>query len=77
MCKESDPCYKCERRQVTSTYNCHSHCPEYKKWADKIASENELVRRKKAVEADVNSVRIKSIRKSQREKEAQKCRWKG
>lgn len=77
MCKESGPCYGCERRRVTSTYNCHSHCPEYKKWADKITSENEIVRQKKAAEADVNSVRIKSIRKSQREKESQKCHWKG
>ena len=73
------PCYNngkgCDRRCVTSTYNCHSHCPEYKKWADNIASENELVRKKKAEESDFNCVRIGSIKKTQKEKEIQKCRW--
>lgn len=75
------PCYNegkgCDMRCVTSEYNCHSHCPEYKTWADKITSENELVRQKKAAEADVNGVRIKSIKKTQKEREIQKCRWGG
>ena len=84
MMKEFDrscPCYNegkgCNKRHVTSTYNCHSDCPEYKEWADDLASENELVRQRKAAEADVNGVRIKSIKKTQKEREIQKCRWGG
>jgi hypothetical protein len=84
MMKEFDrscPCYNegkgCNKRHVTSTYNCHSYCSEYKEWADTLASENELVRQRKAAEADVNSVRIKSIKKTQKEREIQKCRWGG
>lgn len=75
----SGPCYNngkgCDRRCVTSTYNCHSHCPEYKKWTDKITSENELVRKKKAQDADFNVVRIRSIKKTKKERDQQKNRW--
>lgn len=80
MMKDVDrscPCYGCNKRHAEHGYNCHSDCPEYKKWADKIASENELVRRKKAEEADDIGVRITSIKRNKREKETEKCRWKG
>lgn len=82
MMRDADhtcPCYNngkdCERRRVTSTYNCHSDCPEYYKWTGKVASENELVRKKKAQDTDFNVVRIRSIKKTKKERDQQINRW--
>ena len=78
---ETCPCYNggkgCDKRQATAEYNCHSHCPEFKKWLDRIEAEGELVKSKKAEESDYNCVRISSIKKTQRVKEQQKCKWGG
>lgn len=77
MCKESNPCYGCERRCVTSGYNCHSDCPDYKEYHEERVAECALMRKKRLEDADFKGVRIKSIRKSQKAKELQKCYWKG
>ena len=37
MLKDS-PCWNCTRRKVTSDYNCHSDCLEYKKYKDELMS---------------------------------------
>lgn len=80
MMKDVDrscPCYGCNKRHAEHGYNCHSDCSEYKEYKAKAASENELIRRKKAEEADAIGVRITSIKRNKREKETEKCRWKG
>lgn len=77
MGENKKPCLGCTKRQVTRDYNCHSHCPDFLGLKEEDAARAEVIRQKKAAEADVNGVRIKSIRKSQREKESQKCHWKG
>jgi hypothetical protein len=77
MAENKKPCLGCTRRKVTQDYNCHSHCPDFLGLKEEDLARAEVIRQKKAAEADVNGVRIKSIRKSQREKESQKCHWKG
>lgn len=32
------PCYKCERRNATTSYNCHSDCEDYKQYRAEIES---------------------------------------
>lgn len=58
---KSVPCYRCERRCVTSDYNCHSDCPDYKEYADAIAERRDTIRKKRAEESLVNETRFKSM----------------
>jgi hypothetical protein len=76
MCKESKPCYKCERRHVTSEYNCHSHCPDFKELKDEQTARAEVIRKKKAEEADITDFRIQSMARVTRDKSKQNA-WKG
>lgn len=64
MCKESDPCYGCERRCVTSSFNCHSDCPDYKAYHDKLAERSEIIRKKKAEEKDYVDMKIRAVNKT-------------
>lgn len=66
MCKESDPCYGCERRCVKSGYNCHSDCPDYKDYKQEAEKRAELIRKKKAEESLFIDTRLKAIRKTQK-----------
>ena len=64
MCKELDPCYRCEKRCVTSSFNCHSNCKEYKEYHEKLAERSAIIRKKKAEEHDFLDMKIKSVNKS-------------
>ena len=77
MCKESDPCYGCERRCVKSGYNCHSDCPDYKEYHDRNAARAELIRAKRAEDSIILDTRLKSMRKTQKKKAKQMAYWKG
>ncbi|MBQ2390914.1 MAG: hypothetical protein II306_04015 [Clostridia bacterium] len=74
MCKENDPCYGCTKRSVTSEHNCHSDCPEYKIFRDAKNERNETIRKKKAEEAMMTDVRIRSI---ERTTKPITTKWKG
>lgn len=47
MCKESVPCYGCEKRRAVNGYNCHSDCPDYKAYHERNAERAEIIRKKK------------------------------
>lgn len=64
MRKESDPCYGCSKRSVTVEHNCHSDCPEYKIFRDGLDEHNEMIRKKKAEDAMITDVRIRSFEKT-------------
>jgi hypothetical protein len=68
MCKESDPCYMCERRHVTSDYNCHSNCPDYKAYKQAREERAKVIYKKRAEEAMVTNVLVKAAEKTIREK---------
>lgn len=74
MCKEKDPCYGCTKRSVTSEHNCHSDCPEYKIFRDGLDEHNEMIRKKKAEEAMMTDVCIRSI---ERKTKPITTKWKG
>jgi hypothetical protein len=76
MSKENKPCYKCERRQVTSEYNCHSHCPDFLGLKEEDMARAEAIRKKRNEEAIVNEVRARSIQKTLKEKR-KPIMWKG
>jgi hypothetical protein len=60
------PCYKCNRRRVTSDYNCHTDCPDY--GAD-IRADRELdeqINRKRNEDYMMYEVKLKGIKKSER-----------
>lgn len=64
MCKESDPCYGCEKRRVVSGYNCHSDCPEYKAYHERNAERSEMIRKKKAEEHDYVDMKLRAVNKT-------------
>lgn len=74
MCKEKDPSYGCGKRSVTIEHNCHSDCPEYKIFRDAKNERNEAIRKKKAEEAMMTDVRIRSI---ERTTKPITTKWKG
>ena len=79
MMKDVDrsiPCYGCEKRHVESGYNCHSDCPDYKKFKDKCADEAKVVREIKAHEAEYTDTRIRALKKTRRKKTKQNV-WRG
>ena len=76
MDKDS-PCHGCEKRHVENGYNCHSDCPDYTAYHEGRVAECSLLRKKRLQDAEAKSVRIRSMKKSQRAKEVQKCYWKG
>lgn len=76
MSKENKPCYKCERRQVTIEYNCHSHCPDFLGLKEEDMARAELIRKKKAEEAAITEFRIQSMARVTRDKKKQNA-WKG
>ena len=76
MDKES-PCLGCEKRHAEHGYNCHSDCLEYKEYHEERVAECALFRKKRMQDAEAQSVRLRSIRKSQKAKEVQRCYWKG
>lgn len=73
---ENGPCYKCEKRCVTHEYNCHSHCPEFKKIKDMEQQKAEIIKKKRAEEADVTDLRIRSMNRITRDTKKQNA-WKG
>lgn len=77
---KNNPCYNsgkgCERRCVTSGYNCHSDCPDYKKFSDENIARSETIRKKKGENAEFIGVRLRSIDKTKRSKPKQTY-WKG
>ena len=74
---KGSPCLGCNKRRAEHGYNCHSDCPEYKEYHEGRVAECDLIRKKRLQEAEAKSVRIRSMKKSQRAKEVQKCYWKG
>lgn len=76
MSKENKPCYKCERRQVTSEYNCHSHCPDFLGLKEEDMARAEAIRKKKAEEAEITEFRIQSMTRVTRNIKRQNA-WKG
>lgn len=76
MCKENHPCYGCERRCVTSSFNCHSNCPDYKAYQDKLAERSAIIRKKKAEEHDYDDMKIRSVNKNTGKLHKQNL-WKG
>lgn len=76
MCKELNPCYNCNRRRATSEYNCHSDCPDYKEYKEKLSDRANVIRHKKADEAMVTDVRIRSMQRTSGDKRRQGA-WKG
>ena len=76
MCNEIQPCYACERRCVTSTFNCHSNCPDYKAYHDKSVERSEIIRKKRAEDRDITDFRIKSVIKTSGKQHKQSL-WKG
>ena len=76
MGKNDKPCYKCPRRQVTREYNCHSHCPDFKKIKDEDMERAELIRQKRSEDALIVDTRMKAIRKASRKTNIQNA-WKG
>lgn len=70
------PCYGCEKRRAENGYNCHSDCPDYKVYKQKREDRAEMIRKKRAEEAMVNSVHIKAVRKQKKKNDAVKY-WKG
>lgn len=76
MCKKKNPCLGCGKRCVTSEYNCHSDCPDYKEYRDEMDERNETIRKKKAEEMLIIDTRVKAMRKTAKEKEKQYA-WKG
>lgn len=75
--EKDSPCHGCEKRHAEHGYNCHSDCPEYKAYHEEREAKCELIRKKRLQEADAKGVRLRSIRKSRKAKEVQKCYWKG
>lgn len=77
MIDKSVPCYNegkgCDRRRVTSEYNCHSDCPDYKNYHDKRSAKLELISKKRAEDAMITDVRMRSIEKTTRNKTTQGC----
>jgi hypothetical protein len=78
MAKDNSPCYKdgvdCPKRTVHP--NCHSTCPEYKKYSDGLTAKNEFIRKKKAEDAMVTETRIKARTRTSGTKLKQGV-WKG
>ncbi len=74
------PCYKdgkdCDKRRVTSEYNCHSDCPEYKEYHDERVAKLDLINKKRSEERLVTETRIRAMNKATRRKSKQ-TRWKG
>ena len=64
------PCYGCERRDA----HCHSSCEDYKKFSKSRGEELSLLRKKRADDAMMTDVKMRSIEKSTREKLKQGCR---
>ena len=60
------PCYKCERRCTTSTYNCHSDCEEYKAYKRAREEKTELISRKRGEEHMMYEVKARGIKKVER-----------
>ena len=64
MCKESVPCYGCEKRRAVNGYNCHSDCPDYKAYHERNAERAEIIRKKKAEEKDYVDMKLRVVNKA-------------
>lgn len=71
MCKESDPCYGCERRVATTEYNCHSHCKEYAEYKQRLMDKSKAKREKRIEEGIVNDYVANAAMRSSRKKHKQ------
>ena len=83
MIKENDrscPCYNegkgCDKRQVTSTYNCHSDCHDYAVYKQDRMERSTVIYKKRADEAMITDTRIKSVYRTTGKKRGQSA-WKG
>ena len=72
MCKESNPCYGCDRRQK----GCHSSCEDYEAYRQANNERAEIIRQKKAEEALVTDTRERALLKAARKRSTQSA-WKG
>ena len=72
------PCYNngmgCDRRCVTSEYNCHSDCPAYKEYKDMVEEEARTIREKKARENDFTEAKAKAVARTQKLKQKERIR---
>jgi hypothetical protein len=71
MCKESDPCYGCERRVVTTEYNCHSHCKEYAEYKQKLKDKSKAIREKRIEEGIITEYVVSSAARASHKKNTQ------
>lgn len=73
----SVPCYNngkgCDRRCVTSTYNCHSNCPEYKAYQERSAKDRELLHKQRNADYAYIETRVKAAYKTAHKKRQQKA----
>lgn len=53
------PCFKCDKRKVTEVYNCHSDCPEYLDFKERL----DKARLEKHSQNNINSTVIDSIKR--------------
>lgn len=78
MDKRGNPCYMCEKRWATSKDSCHSSCEAYKAFKQKRADQSRVICKKRADEAMITEVRIRSIQKTTKDTTARKQSiWKG
>lgn len=71
MSKINAPCWGCTRRRDEDGYNCHSDCPDYKEYREKLDAEADLIRHKKAEDQLLTDTRIRSVEKATKMKPKQ------
>lgn len=66
------PCYGCQRRWATSEDSCHSSCEDYKAFAQARVERSRAIYKKRAEEAMVTDVCVRSIVRKQKAANANK-----
>ena len=59
----SVPCYNCPKRCVTSDYNCHSDCAEYKAYKELNREKMEKIIYKRDEEHMMYEVKARGVKK--------------
>ena len=70
------PCYGCEKRCVTSEYNCHSDCPDYAEYHQANIARAENTRKIKAEESAIIETRLTAMHRTSK-KPRKDTPWKG
>lgn len=76
MVENKKPCLGCTRRKVTRDYNCHSHCPDYLGIKEEDMARAEIIRKKKAEDAEFVEMKIRAVNKTTGKQHKQSI-WKG